>query len=810
MRSGPPFAEALVLLIVVVTAALCARVPLLGTPGPEAAHILGVVCGVPLCLTQALRAARRRDDGFGIDLAWGIGTALLCLGAFVVATAFGEAMHPSCAPSRGHIAFLVLAAPVLLLQISLGTWVGRVTGSPVGAVVVAFLVQATCALWLFASWYTDPSFRVVNHLFVVVTGDLFRGAVITPPVVGYRAATLLFGIGLCLFGVARYPRKRRQGISSTPGGNLGLIVGGVLCLLGGFATQSAVIDDVKPPRSLLERAYSLSKQRGHLVIHADPLSTSPREVDAMLAEGTLWLERLHARLGIEPQSDIHVWLHKSRDRLALYTGARNADFALPWRNELHITGTTVPHPTFGHELVHVLAGQLSSTWLRVPSRFVVWQSAGVVEGLAMAMTPELALADGTTLTLREQAAALRRAGMSASLRAVFGGMSFWGEAPQRAYVAAGALVEALALSGADAPEKLLQRLYETGTLEGALGSVEAADALIANHEKTLDGWPLPSDAVLAVKQRYSRPSILTETCSGNRDVVAEIRSLARMGQFDEALKLATSKEPEAKAATLAAFAGDARSIDDETAALRFALDAMTASKSDDAREAAHWQDQAGDALWRAGKRRDAQITWERVDASAITPDEDRQLTAKSILADAIASSGGAERSPVAGAALAFLLDDLDDDRRATLAQLAQELGKYDAAPTTERRVAVELSRYILARQYLQLGLVRPGLEESERIHASDVPLPEVFVDQIDLLAATARARLGDAAWARERFLKLAEKATRPGVRVLLRDRSERAARIEKAAPRNGPATSTSDPVHGDLDLLGLQSAPAHP
>ena len=90
-------------------------------------------------------------------------------------------------------------------------------------------------------------------------------------------------------------------------------------------------------------------------------------------------------------------------------------------------------------------------------------------------------------------------------------------------------------------------------------------------------------------------------------------------------------------------------------------------------------------------------------------------------------------------------------------------------------------------------------------------MPEVFVDQIDLLSATARARLGDAAWARERFKKLADKANRLGVRLLLRDRSERAARIEKAAPRTGPATSTSDPVQGDLDLLGLQqSAAAHP
>ena len=158
----------------------------------------------------------------------------------------------------------------------------------------------------------------------------------------------------------------------------------------------------------MEDAYSLTVSHQGITVRSNPRKTSLKETQAILAEANLWQKRIKERLQLNGEMPVVIWLHAAdRDR-GYWTGAHHVDFALPWRQELHIAEAAVPHRSLGHELVHVMAAQLSDSLFRVPSRFGFWVNSGVTEGLAMAVTPELTVKSG--LTLRQQAASMLQAG----------------------------------------------------------------------------------------------------------------------------------------------------------------------------------------------------------------------------------------------------------------------------------------------------------------------------------------------------------------------------------------------------------------
>lgn len=793
-----PLATPFAFLLVGVVAFICAQAPLTGTPGAEAAQLLGIAGGAATAIAAAARGARRHEAGFAGDVLFVVVLAAAFLAIFAVATTIGAALHPSCAPSRGYLPFFFLGLPVVLLHGMVGAWIGRSIGAPSVAVVTTLFVLIGDAFWLGVDWWLEPSFRVLSHLFVVVDGDLLDGQAMTPSMVAFRGATTLFALALLVAGLARWPRARRAGLV---GGGFGspLLYAAALgiaatALVGHALAASAIV----PDRTDLEAAYSLVKRRGPLVVHADPLRTPGRDVDAMLAEGALWLERLEVRLGQKPAQDVHVWLHPDRDAQARWTGAKNVDFTLPWRFEIHVASAQVPHRTLGHELAHVIAGQLTDSLFGVPSRYVVLTNPGITEGLAMAVTPELALLDG--LTLREQAAAMRRSGIVPDLYGLFEGLAFWRESPSRAYVAAGALLETLAATGGEDPAAVLARLYQGGSLESVLGAPEAVRALVAEHEAALDQMVLPPDAVTTASRRFRRPSVLHQTCDPEQRARADaVRARAVQGDFDAAERAAADVEGATLADdTLAELYQLARWREDEGRALAYAQ-RKAGHAENDARARAADQERVGDSLWRLGRLREADVAWSRVVVQDLPPDQSRPVTAKRAFAQAVLAGGATAQ--VSAAALAFLLDDQpQSDRTASLANLARTVGLYDAAPTEEPAAAVELGRYVLARQLVQRGDVEGGGLLLARIVASGATLGPVFDEQVQLGLATASFRQGELTAAREAYEQLAEAAVRPAARLELRDRADRARRAERA-----PITP-DDERAGDRWLLGIGKA----
>ncbi|HEY1101543.1 MAG TPA: hypothetical protein VGF99_21570 [Myxococcota bacterium] len=853
-----PSPGAVVAVVVIVIAAIvCGRVPLLSNPGPEAGLVLAVVGGLAIVFAGAVRGARRGRAGFFADWRSGVIVGVIGVVVFLVATAIGQAVSPSCSPNAGRWPMVIVAVPVLLVHAALGPLIGRTVGRRLAAVVVTVLVLAGSLALLAMQLLDEPGFRAASHLFVVVSGDLLQGAALPEAAIGYRAATALLAVVLALVGCALWPAEKTRGLvsgaasESAPLWAAAVVVGIVFVIAHRQATASLI-----PGRAAMEAAYALTKKRGQLVVHANPLIVTPRDVDAVLAEGTLWLDRLRARLGPLSDDDIHLWLHGDRVEQAKWTGASHVDFALPWRRELHIASMGVPHRSLGHELAHVVAGEKSNTFLKVPARFIVLHNAAVTEGLAMALTPELVVDDG--LTLREQAAAMRQAGKAPDLATLFSLSRFFGEEPGRAYVAAGALIESIVADAGDDGPAAIGRLYQgAGRLDAAAGDDEAA--LLARHEAALLALPLPADAAGFAASRFRRGSILDEICDPDVAAAGEaLRAQARNGDVAGAIAGVTRLAGAEADGSFTDLFAEVRVAGDVAGGITL-LNTLVELAPSPAERALRGL-ALGSEQWKAGLEREALSTWNALPLEAAPVDAQRQIVATRAFADVAVRLQ--HEAVVSRAALAFFVAD-SHTRDGARAAFAEAIGRaavdfvrtssspaeavpvvVDGAvpavvdpnaasvppptppPATPTRVGWQVrstspepvevlatALYVHARNLVVQGAL-PEASMVLRPLVEGQLLSATFHDQAVQALAAAAVRWASRALVvddvdraalegvREQLLVAADNVTRPASRLRLRDRAERVARAAAAPVPPALVTTTSPPEWADRLLLG--------
>ena len=780
-----------------IAAMIAAWFPLTGTPGPEAAQILVAVAGPTLLLSAAARGSFRHDRGFSGDLQTQALVAVTAVLVFLLVNLISSWTHDSCAPSRGYLPFLVLTAPVLVLDIAIGLWIGRIIGNARAALVMAFLFMGTYGGVVAIQMYITPSFRLLTHLFVLVDGDLLRGNAVNAGEIAFRAATLLYGLALSIAGVARFTKARSGGLSGTPSRGPSQLFLAFVLFLCAFSVDHYSTDHISSPRSSLTSTYSLKKQRGPLTVHANPNHLTSRQVDMVLAEGHLWVERLRKRLNVDGSKPVDIWLHRDREELARYTGARHVHFALPYKREIHISGLQVPHPSLGHELAHILAGELSDTLLHVPSRLGILTNSGITEGVAMAVTQELETRN--SLTLRQQAAAMVQAEMASDLRGIFAEYAsffrFWGEPPGRPYIGAGAFVQAiLAEKGIEA----VQAIYREGSINAAFDSSEAAQAFLERHINDLQRLPLPADAIPSVTVSYARPSVLNETCDPEaQEVSRSVLAEARDNNFSKAEELAKQHEQPLTGQTLLSLARVAASLESHKTTLTYLREAAATQDNPDPLTLNHRLSRAGDAAWAARSYREAMAFWNRARVELFSPAMQREMQAKRFLGQHILSKGN-QRTDLAQAAMNLVLRPLGQtDKTMEIAHLAYMLGRVQkgASPSPD---IIAFCRYLLGRQYIQRGDSDKGLNQLLLILEGSGKLQPIFHEQLLRGLAIGHAKRGDYATAARGFTLVAEQTKRAVVRMKMRDRVNRVERMGTSLE-----AGQTDPSAGDVYLLGI-------
>jgi hypothetical protein len=258
----------------------------------------------------------------------------------------------------------------------------------------------------------------------------------------------------------------------------------------------------------LDEVLGGSRETEHFLL-TYPRGMEKLQVDRLERELEFRHAQITAFLGGGPKERIRVFYYRSPQEKAALVGALQTQFAKPWRLELHVDGPGA----LKHELAHVMASPYGSGPFRVTTRYGLWPSMGIVEGLAVA-------ADNPAdeLALHQWAAGMRRQKLAPDVREIVRPQGFYLAAPARAYTVAGSFLRYLAET--HGPEKL-RVLYERGDFETAYG--RSLDALAGEWEKMLDATPLDDAQVAQAFARFRQGSLFARPCARE---VASLRAEA--------------------------------------------------------------------------------------------------------------------------------------------------------------------------------------------------------------------------------------------------------------------------------------------
>lgn len=377
--------------------------PLLGTPGPECATLYAFLFSPILLFIGNAIGSQRDDRGFGLDFRKLLLHLTSILVPLLAITSINAIWTFSCADNRGIIPILLLGIPPLLFSGTAGLFIGRIVGSKWPSVILSAFFYGGYLLSLALLWWSHPTFYFLSHFSGIISGDMLHGFQLSPGFWAYRLSTLIMAAGLGLAGFLFFPNVERKGLVSRAGINAWIFLLSITLFGTGVGASIRAANDIAPSRFKLKNTYSYISDAGSVLIHANPNLTSKHEVDAVAREANLWMKRIETRTGIISARPIHIYLHPNSAEQYRFTGARHVHFAFPSKRTVHVVGSDTPHPTLGHELAHVVLGQLAHTFWGTPGKWGM-PNVGLTEALATALTQELNVLDD--LSVEEQAAAL--------------------------------------------------------------------------------------------------------------------------------------------------------------------------------------------------------------------------------------------------------------------------------------------------------------------------------------------------------------------------------------------------------------------
>ena len=701
--------------------------PLVGTPGPEAASVLALLIAPLLLLIGAHKGASRDARGFSNDLFSTCLCMLLVFLPFLLVLWSNSFRFETCTENRGFLVFGLLAFPPLALNHIFGLWIGRLTGKRRLACVMALASYFIYASGLVVWWWSHPTFHLVTHFSALVGSDMLNGFQLKPAMIAYRASTFIFVVSLAAFGLLTFKNKERQGLVSTlPVNRIGLVSTLALFVLGlGISLVSA--NAIAPSRFELQRTYTFNFDRDGIVVHANPDWTSVSEVEKVHSEAHYWRDKLQKRIGTASSKDIHVWLHPSEEEKHKFTGAKHVHFALPKHRTVHISGSTVPHSTLGHELAHVLIGEVSSTLWGLPGSWGIIPNWGLTEGLATLLTEELSMVDN--LTLKEQAFALLQ-NETIDLKKIFSPWPFeaWQTSPRKAYVIAAAFLSDLIHSSSDY-QATFKKLASNQT-NSLLTSKNYKQFQLAAQEASL-----PTYASHTLSEHFNAGSILMNACNKRLNAVtANLHQKAMQGAFLEAEQLANSQEK--PALLFYQIAQDARTLKNSTTTLYYLEEAAKSYGSKQDFLYHTLQDESAELLWLLHHPKKAIARWQKLQSKNLPPHRQREIEAKLTFAK-ITTVSAHPLHAVASKALQLLFrQQTEVERSAMYSELSYELGKTkNLHLAQDLQKPWQLAHYLMARYFVNIQLPQKAERHLKLIQTQPNALPPIFEEESKILTA---------------------------------------------------------------------------
>lgn len=522
--------------------------PLLNLPGYELAAALSLVHGL-LGGVLGIALTRRELASGAPDLPRVILSTTVLLWAalippFVLAT--GLTLATPCDPFATTAFFPVLALPSGLVSASFGVLVGRFTRRWWSAALGWLGVILASALLTTWPILFGPQVFAYDHLGGFLPGPLYDEELHLPTsLLWFRVGSIALASLVAAF--LSTSRRRRRWLLVSGAVYLGIEVNGTS--LGFRMTDAELINRLGGTRETAE-----------LTLHY-PQEFDAAEVERVLGDVRFRYAQIAQFLGGAPPGRVTVWWYASADQKQRLVGAAHTQFSKPWRREVHVNAAGFPHPVLKHELAHAMAGIWGAPPFGVTG-FI--PQVGIIEGLAVAADDPV-----DDLRLHEWAAAMKAKNLLPDVRVLLAPQGFYTAPASRAYTTAGSFLRFL--TEKYGPEKL-RTLYRDGDFAQAYG--KPLRDLATEYEGFLASVTLDEAAVNQAFGRFKRGSIFDRPCAREvarleeeaagrapelalsiyrrcrtlqpaepSHLLAEVRTLRRLGRDDEAVKLLDGSIP---------------------------------------------------------------------------------------------------------------------------------------------------------------------------------------------------------------------------------------------------------------------------
>ena len=720
-------------------------VPLFGGPGYEVALAAGLWCPAIAAVAAGIDLARMRLAPLEA-LGRGLGTgARLAVLAYLTTVAHGLRAG-FCDFWGGSLLFALGPGLGTVLGGAWGAVAGELAGRiakprrrTAAAVALGLGAPLGTALLELGLFYATPVVFAYDPFVGYFSGTLYDTVLEPGALLTYRAATLatLFAAYVAASHLQRTPGAA---LRWRPRGRPGLGALGVLC---GFGSLCSVV--LGSDLGHWQTRSSLARELGGRIEHGPCVVLYARSIDrdeierfARDCEGHL--AALSGWFGVPVTEPVTVFLFADAGDKRRLMGAADTSVAKPWRREIYLQSAGYPHGAVGHELGHVVAGQVGHGPFRIAGTFGgLLPDPGLIEGVAVAsQTPEGDLRDD------EWAKAMRDVGVLPRLDELFT-LGFLGKHASTAYTTAGAFVGWVhERFGAE----VVRRWYGGSELPALVGLSWAE--LEDGWHQALDRISLGDAARAQAKARFDRPSVFGRRCPHVVDERLQTAGwLADQGDLTGALRAydaALGLDPTNERAGLGKAACLAHAGQEQAAAAVLGALNEAAESSQITRNRA--LEDLGDLALRAGRWPEAEAYYGRAAQQMVDEDRLRTLEVKRLAcADELARP----------TLLALLVGS--DRRGPSELEALDALGSWRAASPEDG-----LPDYLLARRYLDAGRYRQAAAHLDLALSKRLGIRRVRTEALRLRLRAACA-LGDGPAATNAFQRYAAEPDLPAARV---------------------------------------------
>ncbi len=501
------FFSKIVLISLAVTAALSLLLtffPLIGTLGFEYSIFTAFIMAfISVFLASELANVELRSTIFGQRVS-DRASAIILINLIILAVVyviglFSSLIKQDCYIKEGTVFFLLIPAVTVFFSTSLGLLTGFVVkrrGFLLGALILLAIIFYS--LW---KLYSGLSLFLYNPVIGFFPGPLYDESVpVTQTLVIYRAITILWGVFLLLLlkvmnGIS-FQRARAWDFISLAVVALALIISYSYQNNIGFSYSRAYVTEHILPGSL---------ETENFVIYYDPGSPEAEYIELIAQDHEWRYKQLSQYLNLGKGAKIRSYIYPDIDTRKKIVGAGETTIANPVHKEIHMIYNSFPHPILKHELVHVMAGDFGTDYLKISPKI------GLLEGLAVAVDW-----NGGAYTRHQYSKSMIEKNMAPDIEDIIG-FGFWYAPPQVSYTLMGSFSKYLIDTYGIEDFKTLYRTGGFSVYGKSLGE------LSAEWQQFLEGVYTPEETRLITESKFSEPSIFEATCPRR---VAALKNLA--------------------------------------------------------------------------------------------------------------------------------------------------------------------------------------------------------------------------------------------------------------------------------------------